>query len=185
MKMCKVDGCLSDYKCKGYCRKHYEQWFSTGDPISKRNCEKQNGKCLIDDCEIKAISKGMCRKHFMRVWRHGENKSSYKDVPAIERYKKRTTYNQSTGCVEWNIPITKKQRYPILVINNKRVKVHRFSYEYFVGPIPDGMYVLHKCDNTICSNPDHLFLGTQKENVEDMIKKGRDKLFKKTRGINK
>jgi hypothetical protein len=115
----------------------------------------------------------------MRFYRHGENKSSYKDISAIDRYKERTTLNSLNGCIEWNILISKKQRYPILVINNKRVKVHRFSYEYFVGTIPDGLCVLHKCDNTICSNPDHLFLGTQKENIQDMLNKGRNKLFKK------
>lgn len=177
--MCSVIGCLSDYKCKGYCRRHYEQWFSTGDPISKRITEKQGNKCSIDECANKPISKGMCRKHFMRIYRHGKNKSSYKEVSAIDRYKSRTKINPLNGCIEWMLPITKKQRYPILVIKNKRVKVHRFSYEYFIGTIPDGMYVLHKCDNTICSNPEHLFLGTQKENVMDMINKGRDKLFKK------
>lgn len=50
---------------------------------------------------------------------------------------------------------------------------HRLSYQTFVGKIPSGMNILHKCDNPPCCNPKHLFVGTQKDNVHDMEKKGR------------
>lgn len=50
---------------------------------------------------------------------------------------------------------------------------HRIAWMLFRGPIPEGMYVLHTCDNRKCVNPEHLYLGTQKENMQDMIKKGR------------
>lgn len=51
--------------------------------------------------------------------------------------------------------------------------VHRVSYEEFVGPIPKGRVVAHTCDTTYCCNPDHLWLGTRKQNSEDMVRKGR------------
>lgn len=51
---------------------------------------------------------------------------------------------------------------------------HRVAYEKAFGPIPPGMQVLHKCDNYLCINPEHLFLGTQDDNVKNMVHKDRN-----------
>lgn len=57
--------------------------------------------------------------------------------------------------------------------NMKRERAHRASWIINFGEIPKGMFVLHKCDNRICSNPEHLFLGTNLDNIKDMISKKR------------
>ena len=58
-------------------------------------------------------------------------------------------------------------------IQRKNIRSHRLSYELTYGSISDGLWVLHKCDNRLCCNPSHLFLGTNKDNVDDRERKGR------------
>lgn len=57
--------------------------------------------------------------------------------------------------------------------DHKTLQAHRYAYELFVGPIPEGMLVCHKCDNPPCVRPDHLFIGTHIDNIKDCIAKGR------------
>jgi len=64
--------------------------------------------------------------------------------------------------------------YGIFKINGKAQKAHRVSWMENKGVIPDGLKVLHRCDIRCCINADHLFLGTQADNVADMMAKGRN-----------
>lgn len=66
-----------------------------------------------------------------------------------------------------------KKGYGHIRYNGSLVVAHRMSYELNVGKIPDGMIVCHSCDEPSCVNPDHLFIGTHKDNSDDKIRKGR------------
>lgn len=84
---------------------------------------------------------------------------------------------QSNDC--WLYKGRKPTRYSLLKIGNKQYYIHRLSFEIFNGYCTQ-LSVLHKCDNKACYNPEHLFEGTQKDNVHDAINKGRFPLTART-----
>ncbi len=76
------------------------------------------------------------------------------------------------GCSLWWGYLSKRG-YGLFSIDGRRIGAHRASWEIHNGPIPAGLDVCHKCDNPSCVRPDHLFLGTEQENLDDMKRKGR------------
>ena len=77
----------------------------------------------------------------------------------------------SSGCWEWIAGRT-EDGYGYFRDGKRGVRAHRFSYELYIGKIPDGMLVLHRCNNRKCVNPEHIYIGTQAENIRDSIAAG-------------
>ena len=97
--------------------------------------------------------------------------------PIADRFWIKVDKSIASGCWEWQSAIRGNGYgafFTHLIEEGRKCHgAHRYSWMLANGPIPDGLWVLHKCDNRICVNPDHLFLGDRTDNMRDCAQKGR------------
>ncbi len=132
MTTCKMENCGKPLHCKGFCKSHYQQQWSTGSPEIKRPNP------------------------------HGTPE---------ERFWRKVVNAGPDECWTW-VGQKDKDKYGMLRVGSTIMRAHRFSYILHRGEIPDGLLALHTCNNTLCVNPNHLYLGTHDDNMEDRKESG-------------
>lgn len=143
---------------------------------------QRNSQCSVDGCGAQLRAKGLCLRHYERMRRYGTTSDGkYAQLPFEQRLWRHIERRGPDECWPWT-GSTKIGGYGTLSRGGaagKFVRAHRAVWEQFNGPIPQsrdyhGAVVMHRCDNRACCNPTHLVLGTQAQNVRDMVAKGRN-----------
>lgn len=150
-------GCIKGISFCENCGKEFE-WMKHDSQAAARFCSR---KCTNKDFGVI----GNKDRTFWPNATEAEKKERIKNHYTKKVIKKR-------GCWGWRGSLD-KNGYPQIGAGSKKLKGHRISYEIHKGEIPKGRQVCHTCDNPTCTNPDHLWLGSIKENNEDRIIKGR------------
>ena len=128
--------------------------------------------CLVANCGRNARRRGLCATHYAVILQGGDPHTyvihPYGDLPA--KFFKCVV--KGPGCWAWT-GWKDNDGYGKFRVGKTKTPAHRFSYEHHKGPIPDGLLVCHSCDNPECTNPEHLWIGTHKDNIADRDQKGR------------
>lgn len=124
--------------------------------------------CSVDGCDRAHYARGWCHRHYKAWLRNGtvEPRRSL-DVRLWGRLRQ-----APNGCLEWP-GATDHNGYGKIHYEGRTVQVHRLVWTLTYGPLPRSKKVCHSCDNPLCCNLGHLFVGTQHENQHDAIEKGR------------
>lgn len=159
-RMCDIPHCTNKHRARGLCATHYRANVVATTTI----------KCQIDDCLKTEFCGGLCKMHFTRRQRHGDPSVNLLPRLTAEMFFERLLV-QENGCWNWQGE-PDGPGYGATTFNGERWRTHRLAYYLSRGKRPKR-YVLHSCDNRLCCNPGHLREGTQQDNVDDMIERGR------------
>lgn len=171
---CSVDGCDQPVRVKSerLCSSHYRRLRRTGDTGPAHFWTE----CSDPHCErrVRADSiTGLCPRHYRRASRGYASEGPIRvwGRDFLTRLREDVTISES-GCWEWQGTMM-QNGYGRVRYEGAEWYTHRLAWTLANGPIPDGLLVMHACDNRRCVNVGHLSLGTVADNAADMVAKGR------------
>lgn len=129
-------------------------------------------RCGIAGCEKPHLARGMCGMHYRRWRLYGDCSVRHLIYDPDVKVRLDHYSEQRGACREW-VGARFESGYGLIRLEGRTRRAHRVSYESVYGPIPDGLMVRHTCDNPPCINPEHLILGTAKDNMTDAVTRGR------------
>lgn len=153
---------------------------------------RRDKTCIVPWCHRRERTWGLCNPCYLAT-KVGYVAPIGKPKPSVEeRFWRRVDKENGLvhpvdgKCWTWvSYRGAKPKRYGSFFRNGALTGAHRASYEMHVGPVPPGLFVLHRCDNPPCVRPSHLFVGTVKDNGEDMARKGRSVKGRKVPSIGR
>lgn len=134
-------------------------------------------RCKVESCDLKTVALGFCNVHYQRSIR-GMPLDGNPKRTVMERILSKIK-KEHNGCWLWTgakaggVTSRPYHKYGYIRIDGKTKKVSRVLYEMVTGIDLDGYCLCHRCDNPLCVNPDHMFMGSHTDNMRDMISKGR------------
>lgn len=166
---CSIPDCNSPNDRRGWCAKHYTRWYRHGDPLAFHGTTPQ--KCAVLSCNNRSRVRGWCRKHHARWKTHGnpaysparDHGMSKAEVMAYELSRA----IPDNGCLITKAALT-GAGYGAVTLRGQLVALHRLSLETRLGrSLQKGEQANHTCHRRACINPDHLYAGTQQDNIRD------------------
>lgn len=150
-RTCLIEGCERPHQARGWCKIHYLRWYKHGDPLIVKPPRWEGyvrPTCSVDGCDSPAHGRGLCTIHGPRNRRHGDpeagRRRNFVGTPE-DQYWAFVEKRGADDCWLWTGSLITggyaQMRIP------EAVYAHRWAYEHFVGPIPDGLVIDHTCHN--------------------------------------
>ncbi|WP_353956327.1 HNH endonuclease signature motif containing protein [Cutibacterium avidum] len=164
---CSVPGCESGGRfTRGLCKRHYARLLRHGDTGSAEMQHASpitNETCSVDGCGNRVRSKGLCCAHYHRLRKYGTPTGKPRRASEEDRFL--SYVDMTSHCWEWTGGLM-SGGYGMFHLSDTTCELaHRYAYQRFVEPIPEGLVIDHLCRNRKCVNPDHLEVVTNLENL--------------------